>query len=363
MPWNWELAEWPHFKFEQAAVAKQEKEFLLGVGGAFAFLKNIGQDEYNRFVVEILSSEGIDSSKIEGEILDRESLQSSLKQHFGLQPSKKQKQPKEWGMAELLCDVYNSFDQPLTHQMLFNWHATLFKGSTDLEDLGKYRTHAEPMQIVSNRYGSQKVFFEGPPSKQVVKEMEQFISWFNATESSEATLSRAAIAHVYFESIHPFEDGNGRIGRLLVEKILSQGVSRPILIAVSKILETRKREYYSALEKCNRTLQVQEWVDFFAAVVLEGQEESMKLLSFLIQKSKILTALAGKINERQEKVLLRLFAEGPTGFKGGLSAENYISITYTSKATATRDLTDLVEKGALVKTGELRHTRYWPKLS
>ena len=365
MPWNWELAEWPKFKFDQAAIAKQEKEFLLGVGGAFAFLKNIGQDEYNRFVVEILSSEGLDSSKIEGEILDRESLQSSIKQHFGLQlqPSKKQKSPKEWGMAKLLCDVYSSFDQPLTHQMLFNWHATLFMGSTEIDDLGKYRTHAEPMQIVSNRYGSQKVFFEGPPSMQVAKEMEQFVAWFNSKDISEAILSRAAIAHVYFESIHPFEDGNGRIGRLLIEKILSQGVSRPILIAISKILEKRKKEYYAALEKCNRTLQVQEWVEFFADVVLQGQVESMELLSFLIQKSKILSSLAGNINQRQEKLLLRLFAEGPTGFKGGLSAENYISITHASRATATRDLTDLVEKGALVKTGELRHTRYWPKLS
>lgn len=172
-------------------------------------------------------------------------------------------------------------------------------------------------------------------------------------------LERAAIAHVYFESIHPFEDGNGRIGRVLVEKVLSQGVGRPVLIAVSKMLEKRKKEYYAELEQCNRTLDVQHWLEFFSSVILQAHEESMGLLRFLIQKSKLLNALSNQINPRQMKVLLRMFAEGPGGFQGGLSAEKYITITKTTRATATRDLTDLVAKGALIKTGELRHTRYW----
>src|SRR5262249_19254401 len=153
---------------------------------------------------------------------------------------------------------------------------------------------------------------------------------------------RAAIAHVYFESIHPFEDGNGRIGRVLIEKVLSQGVGQPLLIAVSKVLEKRRKEYYAALERCNQTLEIEHWVSFFADVVLQAQEESMNLLYFLIEKSRLLTALSGQLNPRQEKALLRMFAEGPSGFKGGLSAENYIAITKTSRATATRDLVDLV---------------------
>jgi Fic family protein len=156
--------------------------------------------------------------------------------------------------------------------------------------------------------------------------------------------------------------GEGRMGRLLVEKILSQGVGRPILIAVSKVLEKRKKEYYSSLEKCNQTLEAEQWVNFFAEVILEGQKDSMNMLYFLIEKSKMLTALSGQINPRKEKALLRIFSEGPSGFKGGLSAENYIAITKASKATATRDLNDLIKLGALVKTGELRHTRYWLNL-
>jgi Fic family protein len=241
--------------------------------------------------------------------------------------------------------------------MLWRWHLKLFI------DWGNYRTHSEPMRIVSGRKDVQKVFFEAPPSAQIPREMEQFVDWFNAIDSSEPILGKAAIAHVYFESIHPFEDGNGRIGRVLVEKVLSQGVKSPILIAVSKVLEKRKKEYYAALEVCNRTLQVDDWVEFFAECISQAQEESMHLLYFLIEKSKMFTTLSGQLNSRQEKVLLRMFAEGPSGFKRGLSAENYIAITKTSKSTATRDLVDLVQKQALIKTGELRHTRYWLNLS
>lgn len=357
MHWNWQLPGWPRFTYNPTLIIPHEKQFLLGMGSSFAFLKNIAEHDYKQFTVEILSQEGLESSKIEGELLDRESLQSSIKQHFGLKTPHK-KGHKEAGMAKLLCQVYETFDKPLTHEMLWEWHAQLFAGQSHISDFGKYRTHVEPMQIVSHRYDLQKVFFEAPPSKTLVKEMEAFLRWFNAPNSSESILGRASITHVYFESIHPFEDGNGRIGRLLVEKVLSQGIGRPILIAVSKVLEKRKKEYYAALERCNTTLEATPWVEFFSKSILEAQDESMNLLYFLIGKTKLFQNLAGRLNERQEKVLLRLFAEGTAGFKGGLSAENYIAITKTSRATATRDLADLVDKGALKKTGELRHTRY-----
>lgn len=158
MTWNWQLPSWPQFIYDPEKVAQLEKKFLLKVGGSSAFLKNIGQKEYHQFVVEILSSEGLESSKIEGEILDRESLQSSIQQHFGLHSKKKEKN-KESRMAQLLCDVYESFEQPLTHEMLWKWHLELFKGEDHVVDCGKYRTHAQPMQIVSHRFDSHRVFF------------------------------------------------------------------------------------------------------------------------------------------------------------------------------------------------------------
>lgn len=359
MPWNWELPNWPKFKYNSESIAQKERAFLLNAGSEVAFLKNIPEQDFNQFVVEILSIEGIESAKIEGEILNRASVQSSIKRHFGLIEIKKQETNKEAGMAKLLCNVYETFDDPLSHEMLLKWHALLFENHPKATEHGTYRTHLEPMQIISNRYDAPKVFFEAPPSLKVYKEMDAFIDWFNATRASKPILERAAIAHVYFESIHPFEDGNGRIGRVLVEKILSQAIGQPVLIAISKILEKRKKNYYSALEKCNSTLDIQQWIEFFADVILEGQKETMQLLTFLIEKSKMMIALAGQLNERQEKALLKMFMQGVSGFKGGLSAEKYIAITKASRATATRDLADLVQKGALVKTGELRHTRYW----
>jgi len=362
MLWNWQLPDWPRFTYDANQIAQQERQFLLRAGSTSAFLKNIQKEEYDHFVIEILSSEGLESSRIEGEVLDRESLQSSIKRHFGLASSQKQEADKESRMAELLCSVYRFFEKPLIHENLWQWHSRLFENQTHITDNGRYRTHAEPMQIISRRYGSPKVFFEAPPSKNIPDEMSTFIEWFNTSRQSPSILGRAAIAHVYFESIHPFEDGNGRIGRILVEKVLSQGIEQPILIAVSKILEKQKKEYYSALERCNRTLEVTPWVEFFADSILHAQEESMNFLHFLIEKTKMLTALTGHLNPRQEKALLRMFTEGVGGFKGGLSAENYITITKTSRATATRDLIDLVQKGALIKTGELRHTRYWLNL-
>lgn len=358
MVWNWQLPNWPKFHYDPNRISEQEKQFLLNSGKMSAHLKNIDSNEHKKFIIEILGEEGSGSSKIEGEILDRESLQSSIARHFGLKVDAKKGAKKESGMAELLCDVYESFQSPLQHQTLWKWHSMLFPDDSKIEYKGSYRAHAEPMQIISSRYDQPTIFFEAPPSNTVFDEMAAFISWFNSINNSEPVLGKVAVAHVYFESIHPFEDGNGRIGRALVEKMLSSSVGNPSLIAVSKVLEKRRKEYYVALESCNRSLNANHWIDFFADAVLQAQKDSMELLLFLIKKCKILTLFSQKINPRQEKALLRIFEEGPSGFKGGLSAENYISITKASRATATRDLANLVEMGILIKTGELRHTRY-----
>lgn len=357
MPWNWELPQWPNFRYDPDSLVHKERQLLLTAGKALALLKSIDTRSHDQFIVEILSREGQESALIEGEILNRESLQSSIRQQFGLAQSKKKGGNREANMAGILCDVYQTFDQPLSREMLSHWHKQLFSGETHIGDIGHYRTHPEPMQIISHRYGSPRIFFEAPPSSRMDYEMALFIKWFNSGRTG-SILARAAIAHLYFENIHPFEDGNGRIGRLLIEKVLSQGMGSPVLIAVSRVLEKWKKKYYTALGLCNRTLEAQQWVEFLADAILCAQSESTKLLYFLIQKTKMLTALGSRLNPRQEKVLLRMFAEGLDGFKGGLSAENYISIANTSRATATRDLNDLMALGALEKTGELRHTRY-----
>lgn len=359
MKWNWELKNWPKFIFDQNEIMHLEKQFLLNMGQSVAFLNTINAKDREEFIIEMISLEGINSSKIEGEILDRKSLQSSIKKHFGLKDTSKKPFLKEAGIAKLLCSVYETFSEPLSHEILFKWHSMLFEANNKSIESGKYRSSNEAMQIVSSRHDKQKVFFEAPPSSRVYAEMSYFIDWFNSIKSFDSIFTRAAISHVYFESIHPFEDGNGRIGRVLVEKILSQGVDKPILIAISKQLEQNKKQYYLELGKCNHTLDIQDWIIFFSNSILEAQQESVNLLNFLIEKAKLLLKLSGKINHRQEKALLRMFAEGLEGFKGGLSADNYTKMTKASRATATRDLTELVHLGALFKTGELRHTRYW----
>lgn len=161
---------------------------------------------------------------------------------------------------------------------------------------------------------------------------------------------------------HPFEDGNGRIGRALAEKTLAQNIGQPSLIALAFTIEHARKFYYEQLERHQRTLDITEWLTYFAETILEAQQTTLKRVAFHISKAHFYDRFRGQFNERQEKAIARMFREGPAGFHGGLSAENYISITRTSRATASRDLNDLVVKGALARTGERRYTRYFLSL-
>ncbi len=275
---------------------------------------------------------------------------------------KRNVRPAEQGVAEMTVDLFRSFATPLSKEMLFGWHRMLMSGRRDLTDVGRYRTGKESMQVVSGPFGRTKVHFEAPPATQVPKEMARFIDWFNRTapEGPEPlpALTRAGTAHLYFECIHPFEDGNGRIGRALAEKALAQSLGQPTLTALAATILARRKSYYDALEAANKRTEISGWLAWFAGITIEAQRRTLAMVEFLIDKAKLFERLRGQMNERQEKALVRMFKEGPDGFKGGLSAGKYASITGASPATATRDLVDLVEKGALVRVGELRHTRY-----
>ena len=246
--------------------------------------------------------------------------------------------------------------------MLFGWHRMLMSGRRDIKDVGCYRTTDEPMQVVSGAIGAPKVHFEAPPSAEVPREMAGFIDWFKRTAPGETrplpALTRAGAAHLYFESIHPFEDGNGRIGRVIAEKSLAQSLGQPTLIVLAATILARRASYYNALESASKQNEITNWLAWFGGITIEAQRRTLALIEFLIEKAKLFDRLKGQLNERQQKALLRMFKEGPEGFKGGLSAGKYSTITGASPATATRDLADLTEKGALVRTGELRHARY-----
>lgn len=171
-------------------------------------------------------------------------------------------------------------------------------------------------------------------------------------------LTRAGIAHLYFVSIHPFEDGNGRIGRAIAEKALAQSLGQPTLTALAATILARRKAYYDALEAANRNNEITAWLAWFAGTAIEAQRRTIAQVEFLIDKTRLLDQLRGQLNERQERALPRMMREGPEGFKGGLSAGNYVTITGASPATATRDLMDMVAKGTLIRLGERRHARY-----
>jgi Fic family protein len=363
MTWNWQQPDWPNFSYDKSLLDDFEKQLLLGAGFAFGAFKHLNEEDKQRLTVELISNEALKTSEIEGEYLDRDSLQSSIRRQFGLTADNRKIPPAEQGIAEMMVDVYRSFEVPLSHTMLFEWHKMLTNGRRDLTDIGRYRTHSEPMQIVSGAIHAPKIHFEAPPSSQMLPEMERFIDWFNATASGGKTplpaLLRAAIAHLYFVSIHPFEDGNGRIGRAIAEKALAQCLGQPTLIAIAYTIERNKKAYYSVLEQANKQNEITAWLIYFAETIISAQSYTATWIDFLIKKAKFYDRLCGQMNPRQQKALARIFREGPDGFVGGLSAEKYIGITGAPRATATRDLQDLVSKEALVRHGERKHTRYF----
>lgn len=366
MRWNWQQNDWPDFSYGPSALEPLEKSFLLHSGEFLGAYRHVSSEGRDTLKIELMSDEALKTSEIEGETLDRASLQSSLRGQFGIDTDTRRIGPAERGIAEMMVDLYRSFAAPLSHETMFGWHRMVMAGPNRLQTVGGYRTHSDPMQIISGAIGYPKVHFEAPPSEYVPREMDAFIHWFNATAPDGTkplpALTRAGMVHLYFESIHPFEDRNGRIGRALSEKSLAQNLGQPSLIALANTIERGRKTYYDMLEKSNKSNAITDWLIYFAEVVLKAQQTTLQRVEFHIAKTRLYDSLRGQLNPRQEKVIARIFREGIDGFKGGLSAENYISITQTSRATATRDLQDLVAKGALLRTGELRHTRYYLKL-
>ena len=363
MIWNWQQPDWPDFTYGKARFEELEAQFLRRSGVLLGSYRHVGEDDKAVLAIELMTGEALKTSAIEGEILNRDSVHSSIRGHFGLDPGLLKVSPAERGIAALMADLYRDPMESLTHELLFSWHTMIMAGRTDVAGIGRYRTHDEPMQVISGPDYKPKVHFEAPPSKSMQREMARFISWFNDTAPGNAAplpaLIRASIAHLYFVSIHPFEDGNGRIARGLAQKVLSQSLGQPVPMALSLVIERQKKTYYSVLESSNKHNVIDEWADYFAAVVLNAQDYTQRMVDFAIGKAQLYGKVRGQLNPRQEKALARVFREGLEGFKGGLSAENYIGITGASRATATRDLNGLTAMGALVRTGERKSARYW----
>lgn len=363
MKYNWQKKDWTKFKYDESILDNLLLDFAEKIGRISGFLKGLTEEAQIEAMIDMMVFEAIKTSEIEGEYFSRKDVLSSIRNNLGLNTKREQIiNKKTEGVAELIIDVRNSYLEDLTEEKLFSWHRMLMKGSKGIE-IGTWRSHEQPMQVVSGAMGKEKVHFEAPPSNIVPSEMKQFIKWFNDTAPEgkhqiNKPVIRSAIAHLYFESIHPFEDGNGRIGRAISEKALSQGVKRPILLSLSKSIESNKKKYYDSLQKAQRSNEITDWLLYFADMAIDAENQAEEQIEFILKKTKFFDQFKYLLNQRQMKVIKRMLDEGIKGFQGGMNARKYIGITQTSKASATRDLQDLVEKNVFIPSGRGRSIRY-----
>lgn len=364
MTYIWERKGWPRFRFDLGAVQGVLYRYAMQANTLKGRIAQLASQEQTEAQVDLMISEAIKTSAIEGEIYDRRDVRSSIRNQLGLNPEREPvADPRADGIAALMIAVRKTFAAPLTSERLFSWHSMLMAGREQRIPVGAWRDRT--IEIVSGPIGRETVHFEAPPPQDVPVEMDQFISWFNATSPTGEASDlpgpvRAAVAHLHFECIHPFADGNGRIGRAISETALSQELGFPALLSLSKEIEGRRNRYYDALAKASKGgLEITGWVQYFVETVLQAQLEARATVTFVLQKARFWDRLGGQLNERQRKVLDRMLRAGWEGFEGGMSAKKYAGITGASKATATRDLGDLVRSGALKRLpGGGRSTRY-----
>lgn len=355
--YNWQNQNWPEF-FYKLNEETEKKLYLYGQESSrlTALAKNLSTDEA---LLELMVIEAQKTSEIEGELIEIEDIRSSLKKQLGIPFEEvKSSDKRAERISHLVVDVRNTFKDELTEDILFRWHRNLMQ-DLDPNFIGCYRSLSEPMQIVSGPIGREKVFFEAPPSERVPFEMRKFMEWFNKSHNLPGPI-RASIGHLYFESIHPFIDGNGRIGRAIVEKILSQDLDQPVLFSLSNTLMENRKRYYNELHENSRdSLDISSWICFFIDMIYQSQMNAKKQILFVIQKSLFWQKFEYQLNSRQKIIIQRMMKEGINGFLGGMSAKKYMSITDCSKATATRDLTDLFIKKCFIKIcNQGPNTRY-----
>ena len=361
--YNWERKDWRQFQYNENEFTAIALNFTALAGESHGYVQGLSGNEQEETIVSVLVKEAIKTSAIEGEFLSKIDLILSLRENLGYTSLRfpiKDKRAK--GIATLLVKARENVANDLTEKQVFEWHKLLMMGNKDLNS-GKYRSHSEPMQVISGTIGKEIIHFEAPPSAKVPAEMKMFFKWFSETRLGgklfiSNLLIRAAIAHLYFETIHPFEDGNGRIGRIIAEKTLAQGLKRPILMSLSTAIESDKKAYYSALKKAQQTNDVTEWIHYFSKTILKAQQDFITTVNFLIKKTKFFSTYQSQLNKAQTKIVERMLEDGETVFLGGMNAKKYQSITKVSKATATRHLQDLVEKGILISNLGGRSTNY-----
>ncbi|HEX6398154.1 MAG TPA: Fic family protein, partial [Steroidobacteraceae bacterium] len=324
----------------------------------------LDQDANLNAQVEVLTREGVATSAIEGESVDAGAVRSSLARRLGLPTAGLPPAPRHVeGLVDVMLEATREPARPLTLEQLCAWQAALFPtGRSGLHEIrvGELRGDA-PMQIVSGPVGRERVHYEAPPRERLEADMKRFLAWFNAPPAELDGLLRAGIAHAWFELVHPFEDGNGRVGRALLDRALAQDERRENrLYSLSARIESQRDAYYEALGELSRGgLDCTPWLRWFLVQVEAAAQTTEGTVRHVLRKARFwLTHSAKALGERQKKALNAMLDAGPEGFVGGMTNKKYAHLTKSSPATAQRDLAQLVELGCLLVEGAGRGVRY-----
>lgn len=364
--WIWQQPNWPHFSWQADALAPLLRACSQAQGRLLGMLGAVGSDTEVQSSLDAMLQNIVTSSAIEGEQLNVGSVRSSLARRLGLNEEGRTTSRSE-GLAELLLDATHAYQQPLDLQRLFTWRGWLFPSDDHLLArplrIGMLRGE-EPMQVVSGRLDRPTVHFEAPPRAGLEAQLDDFLVWFESSRS-DASLDpflRAGIAHFWFVTLHPFDDGNGRLTRAITDLALAQGEQQAIrFYAMSASILDDRAGYYLVLEASQKgTLDITAWLQWFLATLFKSLEQALVRIDRVLVKARFWQAHRSQaLSAEQIKVLNRLLDGGERGFENGISAAQYQAVAKVSKATATRHLSDLVEKGCLARLpGGGRSTRY-----
>lgn len=348
----WQTSTWPRFRWDSGLLlhplgeARQAQGKILGLAEFFEL----------ELQADVLAEEALTTAAIEGERLDREAVHSSVARRLGLPTAGLPAVERHVdGLVEMLIDATRRHRDPLAAKRLKGWQAALFpSGYSGITRIvtGEWRSGKEPMQVVSGPIGKVTLHYEAPPAQDVEGMVEEFLEWFRTSERILDGLVRAAIAHFWFVSIHPFQDGNGRIARTIADMALAQDENSDCrLYSMSAQIEADRNDYYDVLERTQKgDGDITEWIAWFLECLARAIRRSDVELHKAADKARMWQEIAHLgLNERQVKVINRLFESGPGGFEGGLTNRKHVGITRTSRETAKRDIADLVAKGVLAR--------------
>lgn len=351
----WQYPEWPSFTWNDSRLIALLSEVRNLEGKIQGMMGGLGFDVQSMTALNVMTEDVLRSNEIEGVILNSDKVRSSIARHLGIDTAGLP-QPDHYteGVVQIMMDAVTNCNKPLTPERLFNWHAALFPtGRSGMYPItvGAYRTGGEPMQIVSGAMGKEKVHYEAPPSDVVPDMMTDFLRWINSDNTVTDPVLKAAVAHLWFVAIHPFDDGNGRLTRTITDMQLAKADGFPLrFYSMSAEILREKKAYYEILEHTtSNSTDITEWLEWFLNTMKSSILRAKETVKRVVCKSSFWQRHREiPMNERQVRVVNMLW----DGFTGKLTSSKWAKITKTSQATALRDITDLIEKGILTAAAD-----------